>query len=71
MTERNFDIRVPRQSKVAQVTDMLIAFLGKQGDAYIPTEESVLCDMESGSAFDPNVFIETAGLQNGSRVMLV
>lgn len=69
--ERSFDVRIPRQLKVAQVTGMLVEFLKKQDEEYIPTSESVLCDMESGRAFDSNAFIDTVGLHNGSRVMLV
>lgn len=69
--ERSFDVRIPRQLKVAQVTGMLVEFLKKQDEEYIPTGESVLCDMESGRAFDSNAFIDTVGLHNGSRVMLV
>lgn len=69
--ERSFDIRIPRQLKVAQTIDMLLEFLKKQEEEYIPTRESVLCDMESGRAFDCNAFIDTLGLHDGSKVMLV
>ena len=69
--EKSFDVRIPRQLKVAQATGMLVEFLRKQDIEYIPNGESVLCDMESGRAFDSNAFIDTAGLHNGSRVMLV
>lgn len=69
--ERCFEVRVPRQLKVAQATGMLVEFLKKQDGEYIPTNESVLCDMEGGRAFDSNAFIDQLGLHNGSRVMLV
>lgn len=69
--ERSFEVRVPRQLKVAQVTGMLIEFLKKRDEEYLPTEDSVLCDLESGRAFDSNAFIGCIGLQNGSRVMLL
>lgn len=69
--ERSFDVRIPRQLKVAQATGMLVEFLKKREEGYLPTSESVLCDMESGRAFDPNAFLGTAGLQDGSRVMLI
>ena len=71
VVERNFDIRIPRQLKVAQATNMIIEFLKRQDEEYIPTGESVLCDMESGRAFDPNAFIDDVGLHNGSGIMLV
>jgi len=71
MAEKWFEVRIPRQLKVAQATAMLVEFLKKQDEEYIPTEESMLCDMESGRALDANAFIDEAGLQNGSRVMLV
>lgn len=69
--EKSFDVRIPRQLKVAQATGMLVEFLKKQDEEYIPTKESVLCDMESGRAFDSNLFIDGTGLHNGSRVMLI
>lgn len=69
--ERSFDVRIPRQLKVAHVTAMLVEFLRKQDEEYIPTKESVLCDMESGRVFDSNAFMDNAGLHNGSKVMLV
>lgn len=69
--DRFFEVKVPRRLKVVQVTDMLVEFLRKQGGEYIPTKESVLCDMESGNVFDSNAFIDTLGIHNGSRVMLV
>lgn len=69
--ERSFDVRIPRQLKVAQATTMLVEFLKRQDEEYIPTRESVLCDARSGRAFDPNAFIDTAGLHNGSRIMLL
>ncbi|MCM1538617.1 MAG: hypothetical protein NC254_09475 [bacterium] len=69
--EQSYEIRVPEQLKVAQVTDMLVEFLRKKGNGYIPTEESALWDMESGRGFDANAFIANIGLHNGSRVMLI
>ncbi len=69
--ERSVDVRIPRQLKVAQATGMLVDFLKKQDEEYIPTQESVLCDMESGRVFDGNAFIDSLGLRNGSKVMLL
>lgn len=71
MEERAFDVRLPRQIKVAQAAGMLVEFLKRQDGEYIPTDESVLCDMENGRILDSNAFIDAAGLHNGSRVMLV
>ncbi|MCM1026241.1 MAG: hypothetical protein NC432_07380 [Roseburia sp.] len=69
--EKSFEIRVPKQIKVAQAVGMLVEFLKKRDEGYLPTEDSVLCDLESGRVFDANAFIGCIGLQNGSRVMLV
>lgn len=69
--DRSYEVRIPRQLKVAQATGMLVEFLKRQDEEYIPTGESVLCDMESGRAFDSNMFIDAAGLHNGSRIMLI
>ena len=63
------EVKIPRQLKIGQVKNMLVDFLKKQGGEYIPTQESMLCDMESGTALDVNLFIENVGLHNGSRLM--
>lgn len=68
---KSFDVRIPRQLKIAQATAMLAEFFKRQNEEFIPTKESVLCDMESGRALDFNAFIDTAGLHNGSKVMLI
>lgn len=69
--EITFEIRIPRQLRVAQAASMLTEFLKKRDEGYIPTKESVLCDMESGRIFESGAFIGNIGLQNGSRVMLI
>lgn len=69
--EKSFDVRIPRQLKAAQAAAMLAEFIKKQDVEYIPTAQSVLCDMESGRAFDANAFIGDLGLHNGSKVMMV
>lgn len=69
--EKSFDVRIPRQLKVAQAAVMLAEFIKKQDVEYIPTAQSTLCDMENGRAFDPNAFIGDLGLHNGSKVMMI
>lgn len=68
---RSFEVRIPRQLKVARATDMLVDFLRRRDEGYIPAKESVLCDMESGKAFDSNAFVGGVGLHDGSRVMVI
>lgn len=68
---KNYEVRISRQLKVAQATRMLAGFFKKEDVGFIPTEESVLCDMESGRVFDSNAFIDTIGLHNGSSVMFL
>lgn len=65
------EVKVPRQLKVAQTVNMLIDFLKRQEMEFIPQQDCVLCDMETGRVFDSNLFIDQAGLHNGSRVMLI
>lgn len=69
--EKSFDVRIPRQIKAAQAAAMLAEFIKRQDVEYIPTAQSVLCDMESGRAFDSNAFMDELGLHNGSRIMMV
>lgn len=69
--EKSIEVRIPRQIKVAQALGMLVEFLKRQDGEYIPSDESVLCAMETGKAFDANAFIDNLGLHDGSQVMLV
>ena len=69
--EKSMEVRISRQMKVAQVTEMLVDFLKHQDLEYIPDEESCLCDAETGKIFGCNVFIENLGLHNGSKIMLI
>lgn len=69
--EKSYDVRIPRQLKAAQAAAMLTEFVKRQDVEYIPTAQSVLCDMESGRVFDSNTFMGELGLHNGSRVMMV
>lgn len=69
--EKRLEIRVPKQMKVAQLTNLLIEFFQKENGEYIPTRESTLCEMKRGNILDPNAFIDKLDLQNGSQIMLI
>ena len=44
--EKSMEVRISRQMKVAQATEMLVDFLKRQDVEYIPNEESCLYDAE-------------------------
>lgn len=46
--EKSMEVRISRQMKVAQATEMLVDFLKRQDVEYIPNEESCLYDAETG-----------------------
>jgi len=69
--EKSMEVRISRQMKVAQATEMLVDFLKRQDVEYIPNEESCLYDAETGKIFECNAFIENLGLHNGSKIMLI
>lgn len=67
-----YEMRIPRQLKVAQVTDMVTEYLKSKDDGeYVPTKEAVLCDRNTGKTYDTNAFIDRLGLENGTRLMLI
>lgn len=68
----SYEMHVPKQLKVAQVTDLIREFvIAKDDGEYVPTEEAALCDGKTGNIFPPNQVIGRLGLMNGSRIMLI
>ena len=70
-TGETFEMRVPGNIKVRQFNERIIDYLKAKAGAYIPDDDSVICDLISGNPIDPNLYIDNAGLENGSRVMVL
>lgn len=70
--DQGFDLRIPADATVGQVTEqMKQLFLKMRDAAFIPGEDTGLCDAETGSILNPNLVIAEAGIGNGSRLLLI
>ncbi len=66
------EIRVPRQIKVADLRNMLMSYLINQEDSdYIPSNNTLICDFDTGKPYNWNLFVEQLQLKNGSRIMII
>lgn len=68
----SYEMRIPKQLKVAQVTEMIRQYLlMREEGEYVPTEDAVLCDGETGKIYDANLFLDSLNLANGKRVIFI
>lgn len=72
VTGKKYDVRLPRSISVKQATELITSFFTEMiGGAYIPDEDSVLCDVESGIMYNVNSSVASLNLKNGSKLMLI
>ncbi len=72
VTGKKYDIRLPQTLSVNQARELIATFfMGMTGGAYIPDQESVLCDMETGAIYNVNSSVASLHLQNGTKLMLI
>ena len=70
-TQQTIEVKMPRQIKVWQAMEILIEYIVKQDSGFIPTADSILCDMETGNMFPLNEFLNRLGIHNGTKIMLI
>lgn len=72
VTGKQYDIVIPKRLSVGEATDLIGEFfVGITGGGYMPGKDAVLCDMDEGKIFDVNVSVESLGLRDGARVMMI
>lgn len=72
VTGTEYDIFLPRTLSVKQAVGLLSGFFeGMAGGAYMPDEDTALCNMEDGRIYDINASVEELHLKNGSKLMLI
>lgn len=70
--EKTYDIKLPRASKIWEVTKLIAAALSELSKGLYQTSENpVLLERETGAIFNINLSVEEAGLVNGSKLMLI
>lgn len=69
---RSFDVWIPLESRMGEVTQMVIQALSElTAGEYKASVDAVLCDVLSGNMYDVNTEIAELGIKNGSRLMLI
>lgn len=69
---KSYDVRISTDAFVSQITAQLTALFSKMWDvAFIPDENTALCDAETGKILDGNLLIAETGIGNGSRLLLI
>ena len=68
----SYDVRIPLHSRMSEILQMVSKLLGDlSAGKYLPADDSVLCDRDSGEVLNINLTAAESGLRNGSRLMLV
>lgn len=69
---KTYQLWVPLQATVYQVTEQLIeVFQRMKVDAFLPNEDTMLCDRMGGEILNAEQMLVEAGVGNGSRLMLI
>lgn len=69
---RSYDVYIPLQSKLYEVIQLLSRSLMELSEGYfIPTDDTVICDKETGIIYSVNMSIEELELHNGSKLMMI
>ena len=69
---RSFDVYVPLESKMSEVTLLVSSLLSELSDGkYKATDDAVLCDAKTGIIFNMNMRVFELGIKNGSKLMLI
>jgi len=69
---KSFDVYLPCETEISQITDMLKPICGELTDnMFIPAEDTVLCDRKTGNILDVNATPDELCLINGSELMFI
>ncbi len=69
---QKFDVYIPLESRMSDVIKLVSNALSDLSDGkYKATEDSILCDADTGIIFNINVEVAELGIKTGSRLMLI
>lgn len=67
-----FDVFIPLEMKMYEVLKLVSGALSDLSDGkYKATDETVLCDADTGIIFNINMEIAELGIKTGSRLLLI
>lgn len=70
--KKSYDIRIPLSGRMWEVTKLVSSALSELSDGlYKASEDSVLCDGNTGAIYNINYTIEELGIRNGSQLVLI
>ena len=71
-TYQSYDVYIPEHISFYKITNMVKKVADKLTHGmYLPSDDSVLCDMESGKILDINQTARELCLHNGSKLMFI
>lgn len=66
------DLAIPYEVKLWRTLGLIRAVLADQdGRDFVPDDDTVLCDAETGAIYNINLSPEELGLQTGSSLMIL
>ncbi|MBQ8000267.1 MAG: methyltransferase [Ruminococcus sp.] len=69
---QKYDVYIPLNIKMSEVVKMVASALSDLSDGkYKATEDSILCNADTGEIFNVNIEVAELGINNGSRLMLI
>lgn len=70
--DKKFDLYIPFESKMSQISFLVSAALSELSDGkFKGSENSIICDADSGVILDVNMTVAELGIRNGSKLMLI
>lgn len=71
-SNQKFDVYIPLESKMSEVIKMVSkAISDLTDDKYKATDESILCDADTGIIYNVNIEVAELGIKTGSHLMLI
>ena len=69
---RSFDAYIPLDCKMCDVLMLVANTIKELSDSvFLPNEETVLCDYETGNIYDGNRYISELNISNGSKLLMI
>lgn len=67
-----FEVVVPSEGTLHQLTPLISQALAQLTPGkYLPDNQPILCDYQTGNILDINMGLRELGLRNGSRLILI
>lgn len=66
------DVFIPYEIRLHDTIELIKAVFAEEAShGFMPSDETLLCDADTGAVYNVNLTPEEIGLENGSRLMLM